>query len=85
MKTPEKVGPKSVVDLYPDVCQWLEDFLKDRFRQAEVDVHALRIPQFPVFSALMTEAAFLENGSHGILKLILLDLYITPINQPIWL
>ena len=29
MKTPEKVGPKSVVDLYPDVCQWLEDFLKD--------------------------------------------------------
>ena len=41
MKTPEKVGPKRVMDLYPDVCQWLENFLKDRFRQAEVDVHAL--------------------------------------------
>ena len=32
MKTPEKVGPKSIMDLYPDVCQWLETFLKDRFR-----------------------------------------------------
>ena len=52
MKTPEKVGPKSVVDLYPDVCQWLEDFLKDRFRQAEVDVHAL--PHTPISRFLST-------------------------------
>ena len=32
MKTPEKVGPKRGMALYPDVRQWLEDFLKDRFR-----------------------------------------------------
>lgn len=28
-------------DMYADVAQWLEDFLRDRFRQAEVDVHVL--------------------------------------------
>ena len=32
---------KSEKDMYPDVCQWLESFLNDRFRQAEVDVHSL--------------------------------------------
>lgn len=32
---------KSEKDMYPDVCQWLEDFLKDRFRQAEIDVRIL--------------------------------------------
>ncbi len=32
---------KSEKDMYPDVCQWLEAFLKDRFRQADVDVHSL--------------------------------------------
>ena len=29
------------IDMYSDVRQWLEDFLKDRFRQADVDVHIL--------------------------------------------
>ncbi|MCY4553438.1 MAG: hypothetical protein OXC79_07175 [Candidatus Poribacteria bacterium] len=52
MKTPEKVGPKSIMDLYPDVCQWLETFLKDRFRQAEVDVHTL--PHTPISRFLRT-------------------------------
>ena len=28
-------------DIYPDVRQWLEDFLKDRFQQADVDVYDL--------------------------------------------
>ncbi len=37
---------KSESDMYPDVRQWLEDFLKGRFRQAEVDVHAL--PHTPI-------------------------------------
>ena len=32
---------KSEKDMYPDVCQWMEDFLKDRFRQAEIDVRIL--------------------------------------------
>ena len=52
MKTPEKVGPKRVMDLYPDVRQWLENFLKGRFRQAEVDVHAL--PHTPISRFLRT-------------------------------
>ena len=52
MKTPEKVGPKRAMDLYPDVRQWLEDFLKGRFRQAEVDVHSL--PHTPISRFLST-------------------------------
>ena len=41
------------MDLYPDVCQWLENFfLKDRFRQAEVDVHPL--PYTPISRFLST-------------------------------
>lgn len=28
-------------DMYPDVCYWLEDFLKQRFRRADIDVHVL--------------------------------------------
>lgn len=32
---------KSEKDMYPDVHQWLEAFLKDRFRQAKIDVHIL--------------------------------------------
>ena len=43
---------KSESDMYPDVRQWLEDFLKGRFRQAEVDVHAL--PQTPISHFLRT-------------------------------
>ncbi len=41
MKDPAKIAPKHVKELYPGVCQWLEIFLKDRFRQAEIDVHTL--------------------------------------------
>ncbi|MDD9975912.1 MAG: hypothetical protein OXU27_18020 [Candidatus Poribacteria bacterium] len=52
MKTPEKVGPKSVMDLYPDVCQWLENFLKGRFRQVEIDIHAF--PHTPISRFLST-------------------------------
>ncbi len=52
MKTPEKVGPKSVMELYPDVSQWLENFLKTRFRQSEVDVHIL--PHTPISRFLST-------------------------------
>ena len=52
MKTPEKVGTKRVMDLYPDVCQWLENFLKDRFRQSEVDVRTL--PHTPISRFLST-------------------------------
>ena len=63
MKTPEEVDPKRVMDLSPDVCQWLEDFLKDRFRQAEVMSTPSRIPQFPVFSVHTTVATFLESGT----------------------
>lgn len=28
-------------NMYPDVRQWLEEFLKNRFRLAEIDVHVL--------------------------------------------
>lgn len=52
MKTSEKVGPKRVMDLDPDVCQWLQNFLKDRFRQAELDVHPL--PYTPISRFLST-------------------------------
>ncbi len=43
---------KSEKDMYPDVCQWLEDFLKDRFRQAEIDVRILA--QTPISRFLST-------------------------------
>ena len=43
---------KSEKDMYPDVCQWLEAFLDDRFRQAEVDVHSL--PHTPISRFLST-------------------------------
>ena len=43
---------KSEKDMYPDVCQWLEVFLKDRFQQAQVEVHAL--PHTPISRFLRT-------------------------------
>lgn len=43
---------KSEKDMYPDVCRWLEAFLKDRFRQAEVDARAL--PHTPISRFLST-------------------------------
>jgi hypothetical protein len=39
-------------DMYSDVRQWLEDFLKDRFRLAEIDVHVL--PHTPISRFLST-------------------------------
>lgn len=32
---------ESEKDMYPDICQWLEDFLNNRFQQADVDVYDL--------------------------------------------
>ena len=56
---------KSESDMYPDVHQWLEGFLRDRFRQAKVDVYGL--PHTPISRFLSTYnravAAFLESGS----------------------
>lgn len=43
---------KSEKDMYPDVCRWLEVFLQDRFRRAEVDVHSL--PHTPISRFLST-------------------------------
>ena len=39
-------------DMYPDVRQWLEDFLKNRFRQADVNVYIL--PHTPISRFLST-------------------------------
>ncbi|MDE0634426.1 MAG: hypothetical protein OXI43_01050 [Candidatus Poribacteria bacterium] len=32
---------KSEKDMYPDVCKWLENFLKDRFKKAHIEVYEL--------------------------------------------
>jgi hypothetical protein len=32
---------KSEKEMYPDVCQWLQDFLTSRFQSADVDVYDL--------------------------------------------
>lgn len=39
-------------DMYPDVCKWLENFLKDRFKNADVDVYELS--QKPICRFLRT-------------------------------
>lgn len=52
MESKKKIVPKRAIDLYPDVRQWLEDFLKDRFRQAEIDLHIL--PHTPISRFLST-------------------------------
>ncbi len=39
-------------DMYPDVCNWLENFLKDRFKNADVDVFELS--QKPISRFLRT-------------------------------
>ena len=41
INNPEKKVPKHLTNFYPDVCQWLKNFLKDRFRHAEIDVQIL--------------------------------------------
>ncbi len=41
MNNSEKKIPKHLTAFYPDVCNWLEEFLKGHFRQAEIDVHIL--------------------------------------------
>ena len=40
------------MDLDSDMCQSLENFLKDRFRQTEVDIHSL--PHTPISRFLST-------------------------------
>ncbi|RKU26294.1 hypothetical protein C6499_13625 [Candidatus Poribacteria bacterium] len=52
MKSNKRIVPKRAIDLYPDVSQWLEVFLKDRFQRAEVDVHSL--PHTPISRFLST-------------------------------
>ena len=52
MKSNKRIVPKRAIDLYPDVSQWLENFLKDRFRQAQIDVHIL--PHTPISRFLST-------------------------------
>ena len=39
-------------DMYPDVCKWLENFLKDRFNSADLDVYELS--QKPISRFLRT-------------------------------
>lgn len=39
-------------DMYPDVCRWLEDFLKNRFKKARVEVYELS--QNPISHFLRT-------------------------------
>ena len=43
---------KSEQDMYPDVCKWLADFLKDRFKKAHVEVYELS--QKPISRFLRT-------------------------------
>ena len=75
---------KSEKDMYPDVCQWLETFLKDRFRQAEVDVHSL--PHTPISRFLSTydRGSFPGEWVTWNIKVDVLDLCIIGIGQQIW-
>ena len=43
---------KSEKDMYPDVCRWLEDFLKNRFKKSDVEVYELS--QKPISRFLRT-------------------------------
>ena len=43
---------KSEKDMYPNVCEWLADFLKDRFKKAHVEVYELS--QKPISRFLRT-------------------------------
>ena len=49
---------KSEMDMYPDVRQWLEDFLKDRFRGADVDVYDLSMIPISRFLSTYNRGSF---------------------------
>ena len=49
---------KSEMDMYPDVRQWLEDFLKDRFQQADVDVYDLSMIPISRFLSTYNRGSF---------------------------
>ena len=52
---------KSEVDMYSDVCQWLEDFLRDRFRQADIDVYDLSRTPISRFLGTYNQGIFPEE------------------------
>ena len=49
---------KSEIDMYPNVRQWLENFLKDRFRQADVDVYDLSMIPISRFLSTYNRGSF---------------------------
>ncbi len=81
MKIPSKIAPKHVKKLYHGVCQWLEIFLKDRFQQAEIDIHTLPHIQISRFLRTYNKAIFPQSGLPGISKLMLWNLSIIQTNQ----
>ena len=52
---------KSETQMYPDVRQWLEDFLKDRFQRADVDVHILSHTPISRFLSTYDRGNFAEE------------------------
>ena len=68
-------------DMYPDVCRWLENFLRDRFKKADVEVYELSKSRSLVFLAHITAEISRVNGLHGISKWISSGLYINQINR----
>lgn len=52
---------KSEMHMYPNVRQWLEDFLKNRFRQADVDVHILSHTSISRFLSTYNRGNFPEE------------------------
>ena len=52
---------ESEKDMYSDVRQWLENFLKDRFQQADVDVHILSHTSLSRFLSTYNQGDFHEE------------------------
>ena len=52
---------KSEKDMYSDVRRWLENFLKDRFQQADVDVHILSHTSISRFLSTYNRGNFHEE------------------------
>ena len=48
-------------DMYPDVRRWLEDFLKNRFQRADVDVHILSHTSISRFLSTYNRGNFPEE------------------------
>ena len=47
---------KSEKDMYPDICQWLDSFLNERYKKAHIEVYELS--QIPI-------SRFLRTYNHG--------------------